>query len=166
MLNSSAPQQAENAVAQAFEQARATALRLLARREHSTQELRYKLTGRGYPAALAEQVVAALRDEGLLSEERFAEAYVRTRFERGFGPLRIEAELRERGLPPGLIDSALAGAEFDWSGSARRQRHKRFGRLPVGNFAERARQMRFLQQRGFSGEQLRAALAHEAQSEA
>jgi len=157
--------QAESADdADAFQQASATALRLLVRREHSAQELRYKLTSRGYPAVLAEQVVVALREQGALSDRRFAENYTQARFERGFGPLRIEAELRERGVSAGLVDTALADPDFDWTLSAYRQRRKRFGAGVPGDFSDRARQMRFLQQRGFTNEQIRSALAQAAET--
>jgi regulatory protein len=160
------PLPADNAAADAdaFQQASAAALRLLARREHSTRELQHKLTDRGHDAALVDEVLAVLREEGALSDCRFAETYAQSRFERGFGPLRIEAELRERGVSPGLIDDALATPAFDWERSACRQRQKRFGSGVPDDFAGRARQMRFLQQRGFNNEQIRAALAGEAET--
>lgn len=151
--------QADNSDAAAqYQEVYATALRLLVRREHSVLELRHKLKARGCPRALVDQVVMALTDEGTLSDGRFAELYTRGRFERGFGPLRIAAELRERGLAQPLIEVALADYAGYWQDSAYRQRHKRFGRHAPREFGERARQMRFLQQRGFSGEQIRAAL--------
>jgi len=158
------PRPADNTSADDYQQASAAALRLLARREHSTRELRHKLTGRGHDAALVDEVLAVLREEGALSDCRFAESYARSRFERGFGPLRIEAELRERGVSPALIDDALADPVFDWERSARGQRQKRFGSGLPEDFAGRARQMRFLQQRGFDNGQIRAALAGEAES--
>jgi len=151
--------QADNSDAAArYQEVYAAALRLLVRREHSAQELRHKLKTRGCPRALVDQVVIVLTDEGTLSDGRFADIYARGRFERGFGPLRIEAELRERGVAQALIEAALADYAAYWRDSACRQRHKRFGRQAPREFGERARQMRFLQQRGFSGEQIRAAL--------
>lgn len=161
-MKSLAHPQAESAAADDdFRRASAAALRLLVRREHSAQELHYKLTGRGYPASLAQQIVAALREEGVLSDRRFSENYAMSRFERGFGPMRIEAELRERGVSAEMAGSVLDAPEFDWAQSARRQRHKRFDDAAPQDFAERARQMRFLQQRGFDSGQIRAALAED-----
>jgi regulatory protein len=154
------PPAEKNAAADDFRQASAAALRLLVRREHSAQELRYKLIGRGYSTDLAEQVVAGLREEGALSDCRFAENYTLARFERGFGPVRIQAELRERGISSELAGGAVAVPAFDWALSAYRQRRKRFGDAAPKDFAERARQMRFLQQRGFDTEQIRYALAN------
>jgi regulatory protein len=148
---------------EAWQQAYATALRLLARREHSALELRVKLRSRRCPPALADQVLNALRDEGALSDQRFADAYVQARFERGYGPVRIEAELRERGIGGSLAEQAMADFAPLWAASAERQRRKRFGCGTPTGFSERARQMRFLQQRGFTGEQVRAAIETEAQ---
>lgn len=97
-----------------------------------------------------------LIQEGLLSDQRFAEVYARGRFERGYGPLRIRAELRERGVGSDLAEQMLAGLSRSWVESAGRQRSKRFGcHLPSG-YRERAKQKRFLQQRGFSSDQIQA----------
>jgi regulatory protein len=91
----------------------------------------------------------ALARERLQSDERFAEAYVRSRSERGFGPVRIRAELRERGVESGLIETALEAAEMDWDASAGQEREKRFGPQLPQAWPERARQARFLEGRGF-----------------
>ena len=107
---------------------------------------------------LVEQVLDTLRDEGALSDRRFVDSYVQVRFDRRFGPLRIEAELRERGIGGGLAGEVLEGFAPLWAASASRQRHKRFGDAVPAAFEERARQKRFLQQRGFTGEQVRAAI--------
>jgi len=157
-LNSLSPR-AENASdAERYRQAYGAALRLLVRREHSAQELRQKLKQRRCPAAVADRVIAALRDEGALSDRRFVEIYVQGRFERGFGPLRIAAELRERGVDPLLIDAALDAYAQAWRASARRQRHRRFGAGVPAEFSDRIRQVRFLQRRGFNADQIHAAL--------
>jgi len=157
--------QADTDEAERYRQACATALRLLARREHSTRELAHKLQSRGCPVPVLDRVIAALRDEGALSDRRFADSYTEARVERGFGPLRIEAELRERGVDGALIEAALASHADDWVVSIRRQRRKRFGGQPPRDFTGRARQMRFLQQRGFSGEQIREALTDGADAD-
>lgn len=139
----------------------ARALKLLARREHSVLELRRKLEQRGCEEAPLEAVLERLGAERLLSDRRFAESYVRGRAERGYGPLRIRAELRERGIDAALADGPL-GETGDWTERARAARRKRFGSAVPADYREKARQMRFLQQRGFDGEQIRAALlAHD-----
>jgi regulatory protein len=141
-----------------YQQAYALALRLLARREHSLQELYHKLKGRQCPTTVVDEVLAELVAEGALSDRRFAGVYVQSRFERGFGPLRIQAELRERGIGDTQIEQALADFQGQWTDSACRQRQKRFGDTAAGDFNQRVKQMRFLQQRGFSTDQIRAAM--------
>lgn len=137
---------------------RDNALRLLSRREHSVRELRQKLLSRDYEAALVEDVLAALQREGLLSEERFAEAYVRQRSQRGYGPIRIRQELKERGIDAELASAAILGVETSWRSLAQTARRKKFGDEPPEDFEARARQMRFLNYRGFDENQIRAAL--------
>jgi len=148
----------ESGFAEARQKAYACALRLLVRREHSARELRFKLERREIDVAVIDEVLAQLVDDGYLSDARFAEVFVRSRYERGVGPLRIRAELRERGVEDHLVEDAFRELAADWFDAARRQRDRRFGAAPPEDFRERARQMRFLQQRGFSGEQARAAL--------
>ena len=146
----------EGVAAEDYQKSCAAALRLLARREHSERELRHKLAGRQFGDELIDTLGAELAAQGLLSDRRYAEAYVSGRFERGFGPLRIQSELRERGVATDLVAQSLAELSDAWVDCAARQRDKRFGAgLPEAPH-ERARQMRFLQQRGFTGDQIRA----------
>ncbi len=138
-----------------YQKSYASALRLLARREHSELELRHKLAERRFAESTIDNVVANLLGEGLLSDRRFAEQYVRSRFERGYGPLRIQAELRERGVRDSVAARFLDELSSHWCESADQQRSRRFGQRLPEDFKDRARQMRFLQQRGFAGDQIR-----------
>jgi len=142
--------------AETRQQSYATALRLLARREHSELELRHKLAARKFSDVVIDTVLGELLAEGLLSNQRFAGMYARSRYERGYGPAKIQAELRERGIDGDLVEQTLADLSQLWLDSAARQRHKRFGHQLPDEYRERTRQMRFLQQRGFTGEQIRA----------
>jgi|SRR5690625_4242153 len=139
-------------------QVRDTAIRLLTRREHSELELRRKLQLRDFPADLIDQVVARLLAEDLLSEERFIEAYIRTRGARGVGPQRIRAELQQRGIDSATAEHYLRTADEDWQARALEQYHKRFGDQPPHNMAERSRHYRFLANKGFTSEQIRRVL--------
>ena len=121
---------------------------LLARREHARYELRRKLAQRGFSAGEIDAALDRLEEEGLLSDERFAETFVRQRADRGYGPLRIRQELRDRGVEDGLISTTLASWTGQWLAVAVRQHEKRFGRQPE-DARERARQQRHLQSRGF-----------------
>jgi regulatory protein len=137
---------------------KAAALALLAGRDFGRRELADRLTRRGYPAALVETVLAELVADHSLSEDRFVEQFVSQHAARGQGPMRIRMDLRERGVDPAAVDQALAATEANWIESARQARRRRFGAAPPGDFRERAKQARFLQYRGFSSEQIRAAL--------
>ncbi len=134
------------------------ALRLLALREHSVAEIRRKL-GRGNDSQDGvEQVLSSLQSDGLLDDRRFAESYVRSRAGRGYGPLRIDGELRQRGVCSGTAQSVLSAFSEDWCEAAHRVRVKRYGPDGPRDPREQARQSRFLQYRGFSGEQIRRAM--------
>lgn len=139
-------------------QVRSRALGLLARREHSARELGRKLLQRGFPRDLVGPVLEGLAGEGLLSETRYAGEFARSRVARGQGPLKIAAELRQQGLTDAQVEQALTAADTDWMELARTARRKRFGASPPGTLADRARQMRFLQSRGFTADHIRRAL--------
>ena len=126
----------------------------LARREHSELELARKLTGRGFDPELVEATLADLVAERLLSNTRFVEAFVHSRFQRGSGPQKIHAELRGRGVDEGLISDWLDACGKQWLDLVREVREKKFGAAMPADFRERSRQMRFLQQRGFTSEQI------------
>lgn len=130
---------------------RRSALDLLARREHSYAEMLRKLRQRGAPVSLTEIELDRLQEEGLLSDERFCEAYVHARSQRGYGPVRLREELRQRGVAETLIDQQLSSAERDWAALARSAFAKRFPEGPAEDMKERARQQRFMQYRGFGG---------------
>ena len=131
---------------------------LLARREHSVLELRRKLDKRDMSGELVEQALLGLVEDGLLHEGRFAESFVSSRITKGQGPLRIRADLSERGVRESLIEQALAESECDWFELAARVRLKRFGSDVPRDFPERAKQSRFLQYRGFTSDQIRSAV--------
>lgn len=93
--------------------------------------------------------------QGLLSNERFTEQYVSARRQRGYGPLRIQAELREKGIDDGLIAAYVDERGEDWGGCLRQVHNKKYGDTLPGDFKEQARRARFLQYRGFTAEQVR-----------
>ena len=138
--------------------ARKKAMDYLARREYGRGELIAKLETAGFVADTAGPVVDRLAEEGLQSDERFAGGFVASRISQGKGPVRIRQELKERGLTSAEIDGALAAAEQEWTELASAVRARKFGDALPADFAEKARQMRFLQYRGFEHEQVRAAI--------
>ena len=142
---------------------RSVALALQAYREHGARELESKLARKGYDALTTAQVIDELRESGLVSDQRFAEAFVRGHAARGHGPIRIRYELRELGVVADVVESALKSEEFDWQDLAVRVRGRKFGAVTPPSYVQRAKQMRFLQYRGFSTDQIRAAFAAHSQ---
>lgn len=139
---------------------RRRAMDYLARREHSFSELLQKLAD-AFPEADSElcmTVLEKLREENLQSDWRFAEALLRSRSQRGQGPVRIRYELRQREVSEGLIDEAFRLAEIDWYTLCEQVMTKRFGAAVPSEGAERQRYWRFLAQRGFDTEQIGTAL--------
>ncbi|MGB7931152.1 MAG: regulatory protein RecX [Gammaproteobacteria bacterium] len=112
------------------------------------------MASRGYADETVEAAVAALVVKGLLSNARFAESFIHSRFQRGQGPQKIRAELRERGVDDALIDAGLNLYAPHWQELLEQVLLKRFGPTPPDNYRERSRQMRFLMQRGFTAEQI------------
>lgn len=127
------------------------AVAALARREHSSAELRRKLQ-RHLPEGVDPSEIDCVLDElarkGMLSEARFAASLVRSRAER-FGAARVRQELKQHGVAPDLIAQATAELARSEMVRAREVWRKRFG-VPPRDDAERAKQLRFLAARGFS----------------
>jgi len=135
---------------------RIAAMNILARREHSRKEVSDKLYKKLDPdSEVLNTVLDKLVADDLLSDQRFSEAFVRWRVGKGQGPVRIRMELRERGVDG---DAVLRECDVDWFALVIEVAHKRFGTSPAIDAKQRAKRMRFLQYRGFSGEQIRAAL--------
>ena len=144
---------------------RLVALRLLNRRDHCAAELAARLVERGAEAAQAEAVVAKLVSERFVDDARYAEHYVAAHAERGQGPLRIAQELAGRGMAPDIVEAAVASRDEAWKARCVALRRRRFGDAVPAEWAERARQARFLQYRGFSADQVRAALGRDVELE-
>ena len=133
-------------------------IKLLARREHSERELRIKLSQRGFDRTEIEETIDVLKRKGYLSDARFCEAYIQARRNRGFGPLRIKLELESKGVADEQIRQSLELDDDFWRSLARAQCLKRFGAQPAEDQDERARRVRFLLQKGFISDQIKAAM--------
>ena len=155
------------------------AMSWLAQREFSRHELSEKLqrkffaprrgdaadkedvetTSRKQSSDLIDATLIWLEARQFLSDERCARLYVRSHIERGHGPLRIRQELVfQKGLNAELVESALQAIECDWQLLATDILAKRFRGTPT-SVKEKARQLRFLQQRGFTSDQCYRALS-------
>jgi len=136
----------------------------LARREHGRVELVTKVVQSGFDVSVANDAVAQLVDDGLQSDQRFVESFIRSRITQGKGPARIRADLRGRGLNDNLIDEGLLETGQDWYQLAIEVRLKKFASLPPEDFKEKARQMRFLQSRGFEQDHIQVAVSADVDS--
>jgi len=143
---------------QARQALRNRAIGLLARREHSAQELRSKLASAETPSARLEAVLAQLREHDLQSDARYAESMLRALIQRGQGPLRVRQTLRQKGIDGELLQATLAAAAVDWFAQAVQVHGKRFSGVAAASPKERARQIRFLLYRGFTQDQVGHAL--------
>ncbi|NIN32678.1 MAG: hypothetical protein GTO58_18480 [Hydrogenophaga sp.] len=132
------------------------ALRYLARREYAAGELTERLRRRGARPGDAEAVVAELVEQGLVSDRRFAEAFVRSRVQRLYGPLRIRAELRARGVGDDTVEALLGALADDWQEHALAWCRK--GLEGALDHDMRVRLYRRGSRRGFTHEQLMRAL--------
>jgi regulatory protein len=130
--------------------ARARALRLLARREHSARELQHKLEQRGIEKTDAVEAVRAMTDAGWQSDSRYVDSFIRNRVSQGYGPLRS-------GVVRSLIRESLASAQVDWKELAQEAWARKFGAAPA-TAAEWQKQFRFLAGRGFDAGQIRYVL--------
>ena len=138
------------------------AVQLLARREHSRAELDRKLRQKAFETDAIEACLTTLEEQGLQSDERFAESFVRSRIARGQGVIRIQGELRQRGIDAQPAREALSVVEereaVDWFELASTTLARRFT-TPGESPKERAKRERFLATRGFNFEQIRYALS-------
>lgn len=132
------------------------AVAYLARREHSRAELAKKLSAYGTQEEI-DSVLNSLQDAKLLSDQRFAAAFVRSRAER-FGAGRLRQELRQRGVEDGLVEQELKVEDMPSEiERARMVWKKKFDAQPA-DARDWAKQARFLQGRGFSTDVIRRVL--------
>lgn len=135
---------------------KARALKYLSAREHSRLELARKLARYAQESDDIEALLDALEAAKFLSESRFSESLVHRRAAR-FGNNRILSELQTHGIDGEALNDIKASLSQDEGARARAVWSRKFGHPPV-DAAERAKQMRFLQQRGFSHSAIQAAI--------
>lgn len=139
--------------------ARAAALRLLARRDYTTAELRDKLVSRDYSAEDIQEALATLAAQGLLDDRRAAAAHVRTASRiKGRGRLRIQRELEARGLDRSLVREALEELPASDETAALNRVLLRRHLPPRLTAADRRRLFQQLLRRGFTADVIAKAL--------
>ncbi len=139
--------------AEFFRRARHRSVAWLSRREYATGEMQTKLLSKDIPAPIVKQTMEWLLDNDLLSNQRFSEAFSRRRARQGYGPIRTKMEMRARGVPDALIDSAVNA--INWLDAAQLAWDKRFRSQTPETAEQRAKQQKYLAQRGFSHDIIR-----------
>ena len=129
------------------------ALDIISRREHSQKELTDKLIKKFNIPELVDSVIHGLLEKGLLNDYRYSESYVVARKRKGFGPKKIGYELVSRGVNENTV-SEVIGAEGGWNEAALKAFNKKFKAGIAEDFKEQNKQKVFLQNRGFSFQEI------------
>jgi len=133
-------------------------IRLLSMREHSVKEISDKLRAKTDNSKYIADVVDELLEKKYLSDERFAESYIRARANRGFGPIKIKTELKAKGVASVLIQEHLNEGSALWLDNAKSQYQKKYAQAKIESYNEWTKRARFLQGRGFNMDQIHCVL--------
>ncbi|WP_027149916.1 regulatory protein RecX [Methylobacter tundripaludum] len=131
-------------------------LRLLARREHSRQELLAKLALRGFDRDDALPVIDELAEHGWQDDLRYAESYARFRIQKGYGPIRVSYELKQNGIAAFDLEGIVQEEAGSWMALLEQVYSKKYSHDTVLERNEWAKRSRFLLHRGFSGAMISA----------
>ncbi len=132
--------------------------RFLSYREHSKCELHRKLTAKEYDPQLCWDWIEKFADQGLQSDERFTESFVRQKLAKGLGEARINAELSQHNIAKSVVIQVMKELQPDWFELAKGVFLKRFGAHPEQDLKAKQKQQRFMFYRGFNHEQVMYAM--------
>ncbi|ABX20097.1 recombination regulator RecX [Salmonella enterica] len=135
------------------------AVRILAVRDHSEQELRRKLSapvmGKNGPEEIDatpddyERVISWCHEHHYLDDNRFVIRFIASRSRKGYGPARIRQELNQKGIARESTEKAMRECDIDWSEMAREQAVRKYGEPLPSTFSEKVKVQRFLLYRGY-----------------
>ncbi len=133
-------------------------MRILALRDHSERELREKLLRKGYSREEVEETVEKLRNMGYLNDRDFALKFAVEKRKKLFGRIKIEYELRRKGIEQAMVEEALKAAEQALSEeeAAKKLLSRRRGYPPEKN-------ARYLLSRGFTWDTIKELVKDEGQ---
>ncbi len=134
---------------------RRKAIELLARREHTRDELRLKLERRGFSRDSIDRLLQVLIKEKLLSSTRYIEDYIASRIRRFYGPNRIRMDLESKGLDKEEIARAVFAADVDWLENARRCYAKKYRTIASQDIKECMKRKQYLHRQGYPWEIIR-----------
>ena len=130
-------------------------LDLLSRREHSKYEIFNKLKYRVESEEELNKEIHKLTEENLQSDLRFSESFIRSRYNSGFGPVRIKYDLSSRKVLPNIIEKAFEEVSFDWEEKLLKENLKKYGEMPPSNLKELSKRLKFFTQRCFEQDIIR-----------
>ncbi|EGW20933.1 regulatory protein RecX [Methylobacter tundripaludum] len=142
--------------AQVAKEIEGVCLRLLARREHSRQELLAKLALRGFDRDDVLPVIDELAEHGWQDDSRYAESYARFRIQKGYGPIRVSYELKQNGIAAFDLEGIVQEEAGSWMALLEQVYSKKYSHDTVLERNEWAKRSRFLLHRGFSGAMISA----------
>ncbi|MCL4119411.1 UNVERIFIED_CONTAM: hypothetical protein GTU68_010987 [Idotea baltica] len=132
-----------------FKSVRLRVLNLLARREHCHSELYTKLSSYNIPDELLRQVIDVLDKENLLSEPRYVDLVIRSRVNKGYGPLWIRSSLLNKQISSKLIEQGLQEANICWEEALYALWLKKFNAKQPSELKAYTKQTRFFLARGY-----------------
>jgi len=145
------------------------AMRILAQRDHSRDELKRKLQlssqraaylqqqeAAPIPEELLEKVLDWCQENGWLNDQRFTERFIQSRARKGYGPQRVRMELQQKGISREEITQALYDTDVDWGQCAADVAKRKFGEPLPQTWAEKSKVQRFLMSKGFMMEDIQA----------
>ncbi len=137
------------------------AIHLLSRRDHGEYELYQKLAKKGYGEEQIQEAVNYCIDHDYLDDLRYAKSQIRQHVYKGHGERRIRQELKQKRISESVIEEAILEEPQDWFELAKVVAEKKFKGTKAEDQREYAKQVRFLQYRGYSFEQIEYALNFE-----
>lgn len=142
---------------------RSYAFALLTRRDYSQAELIAKLNLYAINPEEVEKLVEELAQNNYQSDQRVAELTLASQLRKGKGLQRIKQALKAKQLNAELITEELQ--EVDWLDQAYQLKLKKFGEEVATDPKIKARQIRFLQYRGFDISVIMKAIARTSEEE-
>ncbi|WP_281630774.1 recombination regulator RecX [Vibrio sp. St2] len=137
------------------------AIQLLSRRDHGEYELYQKLAMKGYEEEAIQEAVNFCLEHNYLDDLRYTKSQIRQHVYKGHGERRIRQELNQKRVSESVIEKAFEEEPQDWFELAKQATEKKFKGVKAKDQKEYAKQVRFLQYRGYSFEQISYALSNE-----
>lgn len=141
--------------------ARQIAVALLARRDHSRQELQIKLRQKAFESLEIEQALDYCESNQYLCDERYAQLLIKSHISKGYGPAKIKQSLYQKGVSKSIVSEVLLQTDCDWFLLAKSRALKKFAGKPIADAKDKAKRIRFLMGQGFSYDQVAFALEYD-----